>query len=140
MKQHYGSKHEPEARPDQRIADVLRRSADRGEIRCAEAFVLAERLGATPAEVGRTLDLLEMRIVQCQLGLFGYSPQKRIVKPAESVPPALARALEEARENDRLPCAAAWSIAQVHGLSRLALAAACEALNIKISRCQLGAF
>lgn len=140
QKDHYAGKHAAGARPDPRIAEALRKSADQGEIRCAEAFAVAERLGVTPAEVGRTLDLLEMRIVRCQLGLFGYRPKKRVVKPAESVAPDLARALGEGLDEDRLPCATAWSIAQAHGLSRLAVAAACEAQQVKISRCQLGAF
>ena len=43
-------------------------------ISCAGAHKIASVLHAAPAEVGRTIDLLEARIVKCQLGLFGYAP------------------------------------------------------------------
>jgi len=36
-------------------------------------------------DVGGTIDLLEIHLNKCQLGLFGYSPKKMIVKPAENV-------------------------------------------------------
>ncbi len=34
------------------------------------------------AEIGVTLDLLEIRIGKCQLGLFGYKPVSKAVAPA----------------------------------------------------------
>ena len=137
---HYASKHAPASRPDARIAALARQFAAHGKLTCAAAHRIAQELGVSPAEVGVTLDLLEIRISQCQLGLFGYSPQKRLVQPAAQVSPALRLALMAAQCEQGLPCAAAWELASSAGVSKLELAAACEALRLKIKTCQLGAF
>jgi hypothetical protein len=42
--------------------------------------------------------------------------------------------------DNRLPCLAAWEIAEKLGIKRLDVCAACEHLRIKIKPCQLGAF
>ena len=94
----------------------------------------------TPAEIGQALDLLEIPISKCQLGLFGYSPVSRIIKPAESVAEDLEAAIRAAMSDDRLPCAAAFQIAAGFKLAKIRVSSACEKLKIKISACQLGAF
>ena len=55
-------------------------------------------------------------------------------------PPEVAAAIRDALENDRLPCRAAWEIAERFGLRKMAVSGACEALGIKIKPCQMGAF
>ena len=37
---------------------------------CAEAFELAEKVGAEPAEIGRICNQQKIRIRKCQLGCF----------------------------------------------------------------------
>jgi hypothetical protein len=74
------------------------------------------------------------------MGLFGYDPEGRIVKPAGAVSPELEAALRGSLTHGRLPCLSSWEIAERFGLARIDLACACEALHIKISSCQLGAF
>ena len=86
------------------------------------------------------LDLMDVRLTRCQLGLFGYTPQKRIVKPAATWDPALEEDIRKALRDGRLPCEAAWAIARRHGLPRLDVGNVCEALGIKVRPCQLGAF
>ena len=137
---HYAAKHPPGTEADDRIAEAVRVAAPDGRVSCAAAHRIAADLDVRPSEVGRTLDLLEFRIAKCQLGLFGYRPEKKIVEPAENVSPELREALSAALENDRVPCAAAWSIADRFGMARLEVAAACEAMNLRVSPCQLGAF
>jgi hypothetical protein len=83
---------------------------------------------------------LGAKVVKCQLGLYGYKPNKRIVKPAEAVSPDLEKAVRDALQNGRLPCAAAWEVAERLGLRKMEVSAACETLGIKISACQLGSF
>ena len=83
---------------------------------------------------------MELRIVTCQLGLFGYAPRKRIVEAAPEVDAALKAAIERNLEEGRLSCRAAWSIAEELGIARMAVSSACETLGIKLSGCQLGAF
>lgn len=136
----FGPKHPPDSAPDPLIQEALRQHAPDGELPCAVAFQIAARLGVAPAAVGRALDLMEVRLAKCQLGLFGYSPQKRIVKPQPPETPELAAAIQAALENGRLPCRGAWALAERFKLRKMAVSGACEALGFKIKPCQLGAF
>jgi hypothetical protein len=84
--------------------------------------------------------MLNINIVQCQLGLFGLDGKQKKVKAAPSVAPDLEAAIRKALVNGRLPCAAAWEIAARLDVKRLDVCAACENLKIKVKPCQLGAF
>jgi len=137
---HYARKHPPEMRPGDEILKMLGEACPEGWISCAQAFRKASALGISPREVGIAADFLEIRIRRCQLGLFGYSPEKSVVSPAEQVPPDLESAIKGALVEGRLPCASAWAIARKLGMAKMAVSAACEKLGIKISACQLGAF
>lgn len=136
---HYAAKH-PGAEPDPELAAAVRALSRDGGLSCAEAHRIAQKLEVSPADVGRTLDLLEMRIRRCQLGLFGYHPQRKILQPADSVKPDLAEALEQAASQGRISCARLWQVAETGHMPRLSTAAACERLGLKIGPCQLGAF
>ena len=137
---HYAAKHPEGSLPDPRIADRLKAKVKDGTVSCAAAHAIAEELNVPPKDVGKTMDLMELRIVKCQMGLFGYFPEKKIVKPAESITPELESAISEATAGGRLACKAAWDMADRFGIPRMAVAAACEALGIKVTPCQIGAF
>ena len=137
---HYANKHPLDRKINQEITEEVKRRVSDGEIPCAVAFSIASDLNVPPAEVGFTIDSLEIPIVKCQLGLHGYRPRKKIVGSADKVSPALEEAIQEKLVNDRLTCTAAWEIAERFGLSRMEICSACEGLKIKISSCQLGAF
>ena len=137
---HYAAKHAPGTQLNPQIAELVKQRASEGKITCTNAHRIARELNVPPAEVGVTVDLLEIRISRCQLGLFGYSPKKRIVKPAENVSPKLKDALEEAWKDNRISCFAAWELAKKLTVSRIDIAAACEALHVKLTSCQLGTF
>jgi hypothetical protein len=126
------------------VAPAVRQSVqhrlDDGAITCRAAHEIAEELGVAPGQVGVAIDLLEGRIRKCQLGLFGYGPGRKAVAPAGHVAPDLRAAIEAAAVDGRLACAEAWRIADTSAIARMAVANACEALKIKISKCQLGAF
>jgi len=136
---HYSQKH-PGDTLDPGLARAVSERAREGRLACAAAFALAKELSLSPAEVGRTLDLLELKISRCQLGLFGYNPGYNKPKPAQSVEPELEEAIRRELVNGRLPCAAAWQLAGQRGLARLEVTSACNKLGLKISQCQLGAF
>jgi hypothetical protein len=104
------------------------------------AFRLADELQKPPSEIGEAADLLGIRLVKCQMGLFGYAPEKKIVQAAAAVDSGLEDAIRGRLENGRLPCRAAWSLAEAFKMSRMGVSAACEALGIKVKPCQLGAF
>ena len=122
------------------MAAVLGDRVRNGELACAVAFSVAEELGKTPQQVGKAADLLGFRLVKCQLGLFGYAPEKKIVKPKRPEDPELAAAIREAAAQGRLSCRETWRIAARFGLRKMAVSSACEALGQKIKPCQLGAF
>jgi hypothetical protein len=136
----YSTKHGAGEKPNPEVAKAATKAADAGKIACSKAFSIVSELGVSPAEAGKTLDLLKIRLVKCQLGLFGYEPAKSIVKPAEKVSPELESAIRSRAEAKRLPCIAAWQLADEFGLKKLDVSCAAEALGIKIKPCQLGAF
>ncbi len=122
------------------IRESLERNAGKGELACAVAFRLADELHKPPSAIGEAADLLSIRLAKCQMGLFGYTPEKKIVKAASAVDPGLEDAIRRGLENGRLPCRTAWDLAQAFKMPRMGVSAACEALGIKIKPCQLGAF
>ena len=137
---HYRLKHPLQTDLNTRIAEAVKRKARNNKISCASAHEIADETGAKPAEVGVALDLLEMRITNCQLGLFGHSPEKKVVKSSETVSPELEKAIRNSLASDRISCLSCWEIAARFGIARIDVSAACEALELKINACQLGAF
>ncbi len=126
------------------VDEAVRRAfLDRGitdSLPCAIAFESCKQLKVFPSQVGKTADLMDIRLVKCQLGLFGYAPKKGIVKPLAVVKANLEAAIMGGLRDNRLPCEEAWRIANLLGYHKLQVAGACESLGIKIARCQLGAF
>jgi len=125
---------------DAAIRTKLEKETREGTLSCAAAFTLVTDLNRTPAEIGKAADLLGIRLVKCQLGLFGYSPEKKIVRPSATVDPLLQEAIRGELQSGRLACRNAWDLAKRFRLPRMAVSAACEALGIKVKPCQLGAF
>ena len=107
---------------------------------CAVAFEIAGQLGLPPSEVGKTADLMILRLMKCQLGLFGYKPESKLVTPKDDPEGSLKEAISAAMVNDRLPCKSAWEIAGQFNVSKMTVSGVCEALKIKVKPCQLGAF
>ncbi len=136
----YSKKHGSGEKPNPEVARAVTEAADAGQISCAQVFKIASETGVSPVEAGRTVDLLKIRLVKCQLGLFGYTPERVIVKPADKVSPELESAIRGRLADERLPCAQAWQIAEEMNLKKMDVSCAAEALGIKIRPCQLGAF
>jgi hypothetical protein len=77
----------------------------------------------------------------CQLGLFGHGDKPgKAVEAASMVPRELETAIRDAMLEDRITCQAAWEVAERLKLGKMTVACACEALAVKVSACQLGAF
>ena len=129
----------PGVTADPEIAEALRNASEKGAISCAAATRLADFLRKDMATIGMHLDLLNIQLTRCQLGLFGY-PQGRIVNAAIAAPLDIERAIRAALRDGRLPCLDSWEIARRFDVPKMEVAAACEALKIKVKPCQLGAF
>ena len=139
-KKSFSEKHGSNQKPDDIIQkEILKRIKDNA-IACAVIFDIAKLLNVLPDRVGRTADLMNIRLAKCQLGLFGYPPKNKIVEPAADIDPELSDAIRNGLVGDRLPCRIAWEIAARFGIPRMTVSGACEALGIKIKPCQLGAF
>jgi len=137
---HFAQKHPSGSEIDPRLISALKRRASAEGVSCAVAFDIASELDVAAGLVGKAADLLELRLKKCQMGLFGYEPNKRIVKPAGTVSKELETHIRNALADDRLACEKAWGIARNLGLTKMAVSSACESLGIKINACQLGAF
>jgi len=137
---HYAAKHPLDRPLNKNIAAAVKQSVAEDGIACADAAAISRRLGVAMQEVGVTIDLLEMRIKWCQLGLFGFDRQMGILQPANEVAPDLEIAIRENLVEGRLPCVAAWEIAERKRIPRMDVASVCEKLKIRIKPCQLGAF
>ena len=113
----------------------------RSAITCTDAHHIASDENIAPSIVGAAIDASKIKILRCDLGLFGYGAENKIVKPAESVSYEIQKAIEEKLDNSgKLNCLLAWNIADKFNISRLDVANACEKLKIKINLCQLNAF
>jgi hypothetical protein len=135
-----GAKNEEEGNSAGRIAAEIRRRVADGTLPCAVAFDIAQALGVTPAAVGKTADEIYVRLAKCQLGLFGYAPQKKIVRPRMPDQPAVRPAIQADLQDGRISCRSAWDIARRLGVAKMTVSNACEAMGVKIKPCQLGAF
>jgi len=136
----FSDKHGPDAKADPVIEDKLTENAKNGNLACAVAFKLARELGVSPAEIGKTVDLLNLRLSKCQLGLFGYQPQKKAVKAKAPENRQMEEAIRNALKDERLSCSDAWDIAVRFKVPKMTVSGACESLGIKIKPCQIGAF
>jgi hypothetical protein len=127
------------------IGRLIQAAAVKGDLTCAAAFAIAERLRAQPLDVGQGADALAVRLSQCQLGLFGYGPKSegkhRRVNAMTDVPSDLEAAIRAAVErHGKLTCAAAWRIADDLMVSKQTVSNAAEGLGVRVKDCQLGAF
>jgi hypothetical protein len=138
--QKFADKHGADALANDSIREHINRQTKNNELSCAKAFKIAKELQVSAAEVGMTADLLNITLVKCQLGLFGYKPEKKIVKPKAAANPKLESAIQTSLVNGRLPCAKAWEIARNFKIGKMNVSSVCEQLKIKIKPCQLGAF
>ena len=132
-------KHDEHIPVDERLVDEISKRSQAGELPCAVAFSIAELLGLAPADVGRAVDQLNIKLIKCQLGLFGYKPEKKIVQ-AQTPSPEIENAIRTAAVAGKLSCRSAWDIASRFKVGKMAVSAACEAMAVKIKPCQLGAF
>jgi hypothetical protein len=137
---HYAAKHAPEISVNPAIATAIISQSQQGKITCADAHRIAIELEVSPADVGKAIDLLEIRITHCQLGLFAKRETPATRERIEKFPPSLTTSLEAAQTEGRLSCREAWRIAKEQNLSKAMVGTACNTLQIKIVACQLGTF
>jgi hypothetical protein len=127
------------------LAEAIRARLKDGRLDCAAAFSLAKERGITPLAAGEAADSLGVHLSRCQLGLFGFpghakaweSPGWKEIDFPEGFEVAVHSALDP---KGSLSCAAAWDLADRFSVGRAQVGFLASRLNIKITRCQLGAF
>ena len=127
------------------LAEMKSNLGQDGQLSCAAAHKIAERLGVEPLQVGKQANENDIRITRCQLGLFGYAPQKgmpgyKTVKKLETLPEPVSTAVKNAVTSGKTSCLELWRIAEEHDLSRADIGDIVETLEIKVTPCQLGCF
>jgi hypothetical protein len=138
--QKFSAKHGPDAQADPTVKEKVIKNAAQGELACAVAFKIAGKLGVSPSEIGKTVDLLNLKLSKCQLGLFGYKPDKKKVKARAPENRQMEEAIRNSLTDGKLACTDAWEIASRFEVTKMGVSGACETLGIKIKPCQLGAF
>lgn len=132
-------------KPDPRLAAEIKGRVRDSTLSCAEAFAVADRTGVSAIEIGRTADVLKVKLSHCQLGLFGYpGPAKgwdRSGAGMGPVPEGLEAAIKRrAGREGRVSCSDLWDLAELYGVPRILAGDAADRLGIRIVDCQLGAF
>jgi hypothetical protein len=138
--QKFSDKHKAAEKSNPEIAGRIEQRSKNNEIPCALAFEIVEESGFLPADIGKNIDLMNYKLIKCQLGLFGYTPDKKIVKVQDTPNNDLKNAIKKALVNDKLPCKSAWEIAARFQVSKLTVSGVAEGMGVKVKPCQLGAF
>ena len=136
----YSEKRTGEKLLDPGLKNAIKEKIMDGSMPCAVAFIVSENMNVLPQEVGYAVDMMDIPISKCQLGLFGNLPFGKIVQRADSITPELEAAIRESLVDGRLSCSSSWEIAKRFFVTKMKVSSVCEALGIKISACQLGAF
>lgn len=137
---HFRAKHPADTTIDPIVMETVASKIQHQKITCRTAFKIADDLSVAVSKVGIAIDLLEARIVGCQLGLFGYGKGNKLVDDPIRVNDGLKSVIEASLDDGRLACANVWRIADAENIRRLDVARACECLGVRIVQCQLGAF
>jgi hypothetical protein len=126
------------------IEEMMEIYPEKGKLPCAVAHYIAAYLKLDPLEVGKFATETGVRLYQCQLGLFGYGRKGKsaykITGRKVEVDKDVLDLIKKDSGGRRISCARLWEIADTAGIIRAEAGNAADALNIKITPCQLGAF
>ena len=139
----YAAKHPPDTARTEQIVKAIREKSSGDALGCAMAEKMSKEFKVAMAEVGKTADLLEIKIKECQLGLFGWGDKPnhgKDIRVTDSISVEIKSAIEKAAVNGTVACAALWRIADQLSVKRKVVSAGCDTLGLKIRPCQLGAF
>ncbi len=79
----YFKKHPEGSQIDDELKEEIISQVKNNNITCKKAEEIADELGFSLEETGRAIDILNINITKCQLGLFGYGETNKIVQPAK---------------------------------------------------------
>lgn len=138
-KGHYSEKHTNKT-IDPIIEKQINKHTSNHQITCAAIHKVAGMLNTSVEKIGLQADMLECRIITCQLGLFGYGDKKKNFDPGVKITQDLHRKIDAAVNGKKISCIECWEIAKDLKMGRLTIGSACEKKGLKIKPCKLGAF
>jgi hypothetical protein len=128
----------------EKINEMIAIYPEKGKLPCAVAHYIAAYLNLDPIEVGRAATHTGDRLYQCQLGLFGYGrkgkSEYKITGRKVEVDKEVLDLIKAQGADGKISCASLWEIADSKGIMRTEAGNAADALGIKVTPCQLGAF
>ena len=126
------------------IVERVKERAHEGEMPCIAAHTVAWETNTTPQQVADILNELDVRVTQCQIGLFGYGPKaegkSKLIRPMPALDPDLKARIEAKAPKGVISCRVAWDIAGELGIERLAVGNTADAMGLRILPCQLKCF
>jgi hypothetical protein len=130
--------------PSEKISEMIAIYPEKGRLPCAVAHYIAAYLTLEPIEVGRVATQTGAKFYQCQLGLFGYGrkgkSEYKITGRKIEVDQEVVDLIKAEVTDGRISCAMLWKIADSKGIIRAEVGNVADALGIKVTPCQLGAF
>ncbi|MBU0993588.1 MAG: hypothetical protein KJ737_13920 [Proteobacteria bacterium] len=126
---------------DKKTEDLILKAVKDGKLSCAKCFSLSDELDISAREIGQFADTHHIRLVKCQLGLFGTGPgQQKGVLKINPVPEELKKRVFNHLDDGKLDCKIAWKVALEMNITKMNVSGACETLGVRIKNCQIGAF
>jgi len=130
---------------DAQTETAIRARLKDGKLACARAFAIAKTLDIAPLVIGKTATALDIHLDHCQLGLYGYPGHTKGWEvtdiAAHAIPDGLEDAIRAALDDEEhLTCSRAWEVAADFGIPKMLIGYIADTLNVRIVRCQLGAF
>ena len=110
------------------------------QLPCAVALKIDRELKISPREVGKTVDKLRVRIVNCQLGCFQVEKMTHQNLNGIDIKKMLLEEIEASLVNGNLPCTVALEVAKRLKVAPKEVGDTATKQKIKISSCQLGCF
>ncbi len=105
---------------------------DNGKIDCLDAFRLARELGIVPGEIAALTKRHNIKIDNCELGVFGSNDF------GERRDDIYERLSSKANTEKQIECSAAWEVAQEFSLKKVG--STTKNSDIEVIYCQLGCF
>jgi len=128
----------------EKINELMSIYPEKDKLPCAVAHYIAAVLKIDPIEIGKAATAAGIRLYQCQLGLFGYGrkgySEYKIVGRRVEISGDVLDLIKADVVDGRISCAGLWKIADAAGIFRAEAGNAADAMGIKITPCQLGAF
>lgn len=115
--------------------DLLLTNLDEdGKLSCLKAFKVARLIGAKPKEMDHITKSLNIKITNCELGVFGK------LNFTNTDVKAYDKLSQNFNKNKKVDCEVAWYTARDKGLSLRKVGSTINNTDIQVRHCQLGCF